>query len=132
MALPEVEDMLAEPWHDLARDTVLGVDATGTPRAYMTLVAPPGDTSEKRLFTRAGLAPLRWYASRKRDLADPLPDVLVPDGIRLAEWTPGDGEEVRAWPISLRPEGAGGPIFLLTHPAIARAVARQAHGGAAV
>lgn len=151
MALPEVEDMLAEPWRDLARDTVLGVDATGTPRAYMTLVAPPGDTSEKRvfldggveqewrgrgvgrtliawalarsaemlagtsadvpwrvgvicgtedersqrLFTRAGLAPLRWYASLKRDLADPLPDVLVPDGIRLAEWTPGDDEEVR-------------------------------------
>lgn len=151
MALPEVEELLAEPWRDLARDTVLGTDASGVPRAYMVLVAPPGDTTERRvfldggvdapwrgrgvgrtlvawalarsaemladtpegvpwrvgvicgkddersarLFAHAGLRPLRWYASLKRDLADPLPDVVVPDGIRLTTWTPEDDEDVR-------------------------------------
>jgi len=151
MSLPEVEEMLDEPWRDLGRDTVVGTDEDGVPRAYMTLVAPPGDTSERRvfldggveqawrgrgigralvawalarsaemladvpagvpwrvgvicgdedararrLFERAGLAPLRWYASLRRDLAEPLPDVVVPDGVSVATWTPDDDEDVR-------------------------------------
>lgn len=150
-SLAEVVESLAEPWRDLARDTLVGLDAEGTPRASMVLSLPPGDTTERRVFldggvdpawrgrgvgrglvawalrragelladvpdgvpwrvgaflarddeagarllARAGLEPLRWYASLRRDLAAPLPGAPVPDGLVVEGWSPDVDEAVR-------------------------------------
>lgn len=49
----------------------------------------------RRLAELAGFTALRWYVCMRRDLAAPLPDVQVPDGITVAPYTADLDEAVR-------------------------------------
>lgn len=48
------------------------------------------------LFERAGMHPIRYYFTMRRDLAEPIPAIALPDGLRFAEWTADRDESVRA------------------------------------
>lgn len=64
-------------WKDPARDSILGVDADGTPRAFGTVQVRPGDTRRIRAFCWGGVHPewrgrgvgrevLAWQEARAR------------------------------------------------------------------
>lgn len=147
----EVEEKLGGDWKDIARDTLLGVDGDGVPRAWAEVDQPPGDTrvvrafvgggvdpdwrgrgvgralvawshararqvlaatgkelpariagfvpdqaqDTARLLTRAGMAPVRYYAEMRRPLDVPLPDAPVPEGVRVVPWSPEHDEGAR-------------------------------------
>ncbi|WP_307844900.1 GNAT family N-acetyltransferase [Actinotalea solisilvae] len=42
---------------------------------------------QRRLWAAAGFSPVRWYTGMRRDLAAPLPDAPVPDGVRIVPWS---------------------------------------------
>jgi mycothiol synthase len=52
-------------------------------------------TSATRLAERAGMTPIRWSVTTRRDLGDPVPAVPVPRGLRLAGYAPELDERVR-------------------------------------
>lgn len=153
MSLAEMADELGAPWRNLAEETIVGLDDDGVARAWIELLAPPDDESERRvlvfggvhpqwrgrgvgralvawalerahalvaahpagdqvpwrigvflsvddaaarrLYERAGLAPLRHYALLRRDLSVALPDVAAADGVVVEPWTADVEEEVR-------------------------------------
>ncbi|WP_448060279.1 N-acetyltransferase family protein [Cellulomonas hominis] len=53
------------------------------------------DTAGLRLYTAAGFAPVRYYAEMRRPLDGGVPDVGVPDGIRIVAWSDELDEQVR-------------------------------------
>jgi mycothiol synthase len=42
---------------------------------------------QRRLYAAAGFSPVRWYTTMRRDLAVPLPEVALPEGIEIRPWT---------------------------------------------
>jgi len=52
-------------------------------------------TATARLLTAAGFRPIRYYDDMRRSLAEPLPAVETPAGIRLAPWSADLEERVR-------------------------------------
>ena len=55
----EVEEMLGAPWLDLEQDSLVGVDHTGTLRAYAVVDMPPDAETVVRVNLRGGVHP-RW------------------------------------------------------------------------
>lgn len=76
-----------------ARQQLAGVDESmpGWIMAYAEERTP--DAS--RLFARAGMPLVRWFSKLERDLAQPLPEVRAPEGLRLAVPRDEDREAVR-------------------------------------
>ncbi len=58
-SLEEVVDLFEGAWKDMHRDSIVGVDAGGTPRAYGIVEVRPGDTHTVRAFLRGGVHP-QW------------------------------------------------------------------------
>ncbi|MFJ4107816.1 GNAT family N-acetyltransferase [Oerskovia enterophila] len=58
-SLEETEEMFEGEWRDLARDTLVGLDADGEPRAYASVDTRPGDASVVRAFVQGAVHP-RW------------------------------------------------------------------------
>jgi mycothiol synthase len=139
----EVDEGFDGDWKDPARDSRVGVDADGQPRAWVVLDAPPGDVRVIRVWTSggvdpqwrgrgiggalvawatararqklaesgkdapgriaafiedhradalalhaaAGFTPIRYFTDMRRDLAQPLPEVTVPEGLRIVPWS---------------------------------------------
>lgn len=52
------------------------------------------DTDRIALFERAGLPAARWYFKLERDLGAPIPELAVPDGLRLETVTPERWDEM--------------------------------------
>ncbi len=50
---------------------------------------------QRRLYAAAGFSPIRWYTTMRRDLATPLPEARVPDGLRVVGWEEARSEAVR-------------------------------------
>lgn len=150
-SLEEIEEIFEGEWRDLPRDTLVGLDADGEPRAYASVDTRPGDTSvvrafvqgavhpqwrgrgvgrqvlawstgrarqllansgkelpgriagyvqdddesECRLFEAAGFAANRYYSTLRRDLALPVPDVTLGEGLRVVPWSPELDEATR-------------------------------------
>ncbi len=69
--IARAREQLAEVPLDLPRWIIADGKASGDP-------AP--------LFARKGLEPLRWYFKMERDLAEPIPELALPEGLRLAPW----------------------------------------------
>ncbi|MGP7961098.1 GNAT family N-acetyltransferase [Sanguibacter sp. A247] len=59
MSLDETVEDLGEPWRNLALESIVGLDADGTPRAWMMLTAPPDDETERRVYLDGGVDQ-RW------------------------------------------------------------------------
>lgn len=55
----EVVDLFKGAWKDPHRDSLVGLDADGVPRAYGIVEVRPGDTATVRAFLRGGVHP-RW------------------------------------------------------------------------
>lgn len=79
MSLGEVVEDLGEAWRNLADESVVGLDAGGTPRAWMLLTAPPDDETERRVYLDGGVDPewrgrgigrtvARWGIDRAHEL----------------------------------------------------------------
>lgn len=73
----EVGEWFEGEWKDPARDTRVGLDADGVPRAWITLDAPPGDVRVIRVWEAGGVDPawrgrgvgralLAWATARAR------------------------------------------------------------------
>ncbi|OCI32339.1 mycothiol acetyltransferase [Oerskovia enterophila] len=58
-SLEETEEMFEGEWRDLARDTLVGLDVDGEPRAYASVDTRPGDASVVRAFVQGAVHP-RW------------------------------------------------------------------------
>ncbi|QCB93421.1 GNAT family N-acetyltransferase [Cellulomonas shaoxiangyii] len=54
----EIQEELAADWRDLTRDTLVGLDAQGTMRAWAQVDSAPGDTRVVRAFVSGGVHPL--------------------------------------------------------------------------
>ncbi|MGC4154089.1 MAG: GNAT family N-acetyltransferase [Propionicimonas sp.] len=78
-SLEEIAEELAEPWLDLTRDSLLGRDSDGVPRAWALLRTTPGDRTVLRVTTDGGVHPdrrgegigtelLAWAVGRARQL----------------------------------------------------------------
>lgn len=52
-------------------------------------------SAQRRLYERAGLSPLRWYADMTLELGAALPDVQVPAGVRIVPFNRKYSEAVR-------------------------------------
>lgn len=52
-------------------------------------------TDRRRLYAAAGFGLTRAYQDMRRDLREPLPDVVVPEGIQVVAWTPELDDRVR-------------------------------------
>lgn len=148
----QIEESFTNTFVDSATDTLVGMDATGTPVAYGVCVLSPGDghsvlrvflegvvhpdwrgrgigrqllawqeargmqqlassdldipgwlmvdaeetsVSAVHLLRRAGFPVARYFLEAGRVLAEPLPDVVVPDGLEFRAWDPSMGEAVR-------------------------------------
>jgi len=77
--IAEVEELFTAPWRDVATDSLVGVDADGTLRAYAFVDTAPGDVTTVRTFLWGGVHPthrgrgigrelLAWEAARGRQL----------------------------------------------------------------
>jgi ribosomal protein S18 acetylase RimI-like enzyme len=73
----EIREAFDGDWKDHARDSRVGLDAEGHPRAWMTLEAPPGDVRVVRVYLSGGVDPawrgrgtgramLSWATARAR------------------------------------------------------------------
>ena len=147
----EVDEWFDGEWKDPAADSRVGLDADGTPRAWMAVEAPPGGVRVVRaylhggvhpelrgrgvgrqlvawatararqrlatsdavvpgriaafledhrsdaiaLYAAAGFRPIRYYTDMRRDLAEPLPEVRDPEGVRIVPWSPELDDAVR-------------------------------------
>ena len=78
-ALEETEEIFEGDWRDLPRDTLVGLDADGEPRAYASVETRPGDTTVVRAFVQGAVHPLwrgrgvgrqviAWSTARARQL----------------------------------------------------------------
>ncbi|MFE4466053.1 GNAT family N-acetyltransferase [Oerskovia sp. NPDC056781] len=78
-ALEETEEIFEGEWRDLTRDTLVGTDADGEPRAYATVETRPGDTTVVRAFVQGAVHPqwrgrgvgrqvIAWSTARARQL----------------------------------------------------------------
>jgi ribosomal protein S18 acetylase RimI-like enzyme len=47
------------------------------------------------LYAAAGFSPIRYYTDMRRDLAEPLPEVRDPEGVRIVPWSPELDDAVR-------------------------------------
>ncbi|GMA25753.1 putative acetyltransferase, GNAT [Luteimicrobium album] len=74
---------------------VLAASDRDLPGRILTYLEYGGPAAERRLYERAGFGTLRYYATLRRDLADPIPVVDLPDGLRLEPWAPALDEAVR-------------------------------------
>ena len=74
----EVAEFLEGEWKDLERDTLLGLDRSGTPRAWAMVEVRPGDERTVRAFLQGGVHP-DW---RGRGV-----------GRALVSWTEGRGRQ---------------------------------------
>lgn len=107
-SLDELREILDAPWRHLETDSVLGLDAEGTVRAYGYIETMPGDTARVRAFLWGGVHPDRrgegigrelfaWQEARARQvlaesgkelparLAGFLEDTAPPTKVRLYE-----------------------------------------------
>lgn len=50
---------------------------------------------QRRLYAAAGFSPIRWYTHMRRDLTLPLPEVQLPEGLRVVPWTAALDEAAR-------------------------------------
>ncbi|MBC7290979.1 MAG: GNAT family N-acetyltransferase [Actinotalea sp.] len=50
---------------------------------------------QRRLYAAAGFSPIRWYTQMRRDLAAPLPEATVPDGLDVVPWSEDLDDAVR-------------------------------------
>ncbi len=73
------DELLSGSWKDPSRDTLLGVDDAGTPRAFALVESRPGDTRNVRVYGWGGVHPdwrrrgvgrplLAWQVARARQL----------------------------------------------------------------
>lgn len=78
-ALEETEEIFEGDWRDLPRDTLVGLDADGEPRAYASVETRPGDTTVVRAFVQGAVHPqwrgrgvgrqvIAWSTARARQL----------------------------------------------------------------
>lgn len=78
-SLAEIEDDLSEPWLDLSRASLLGLDSEQNARAWALLHTMPGDRTMVRVATDGGVHPARrgegigsqliaWATGRARQL----------------------------------------------------------------
>ncbi|MBE7700619.1 GNAT family N-acetyltransferase [Oerskovia sp. Sa1BUA8] len=78
-SLEETEEIFEGDWRDLPRDTLVGLDADGEPRAYASVDTRPGDTTVVRAFVQGAVHPqwrgravgrqvLAWSTARARQL----------------------------------------------------------------
>ncbi len=56
-SLPEVEEMFADEWRDMQRDSLGGFDGDGALRAYAIVAVRPGDSRTIRAFLQGGVHP---------------------------------------------------------------------------
>ncbi|PZR53808.1 GNAT family N-acetyltransferase [Xylanimonas oleitrophica] len=79
MTPQEVAESFDSPMRDDATDTLLGLDGDGVPRAFGSIVAPPGDTTLVRTYLEGGVHPerrgegigrelLAWQVARARQV----------------------------------------------------------------
>jgi ribosomal protein S18 acetylase RimI-like enzyme len=74
---------------------VLAASDRALPGRLLTYLEDGGPTAERHLYERAGFRTRRHYATLRRDLADPIPVIDLPGGLRLEPWTPELDEAVR-------------------------------------
>ena len=74
---------------------VLAGSGRDLPGRILTYLEDDGPAAERHLYERAGFAARRYYATLRRDLADPIPAVELDGGLRLEPWTPDLDEAVR-------------------------------------
>jgi mycothiol synthase len=78
-SLEETEEIFEGDWRDLSRDTLVGLDADGEPRAYAAVETRPGDVTVVRAFVQGTVHPqwrgrgvgrqvLAWSTARARQL----------------------------------------------------------------
>lgn len=81
-------------WQErLGRDRIAAAGATG--RGRVLVHVDDGIEATRRLVERAGFARLRVYLELTRPLADDVPQVDLPAGLRLAPYEPSLSERVR-------------------------------------
>lgn len=63
--------------------------------ARIAVMVDEAARDQRRLYAAAGFSPVRWYTTMRRDLARPLPEVPLPEGIRVVAWSVALEEPVR-------------------------------------
>ncbi|WP_166868819.1 GNAT family N-acetyltransferase [Salinibacterium sp. ZJ70] len=81
-------------WHRLRARQQLASSELALPGWHM-LYVEEANASGIALATRAGLPLVRWFTNMTRDLADEIPDVPLPEGLRLATPTQDDVGRIR-------------------------------------
>ncbi|BDZ43358.1 putative acetyltransferase, GNAT [Paraoerskovia sediminicola] len=74
-------------WMTARARQVLVASGTTLPARIETHTDESGPAAERDLLERAGFRVRRYYANLRRDLADDVPDVQLPDGLRLVPWS---------------------------------------------
>lgn len=93
------DELLAGSWKDPSRDTLLGLDADGTPQAFAMVECRPGDTRVVRVSCWGGVHP-RW---RRRGVGRALLDWQVARGRQLLA---GSAKDVPGWILTRAKEDA--------------------------
>lgn len=76
-----------------ARQQLAGVDSRLPAR--LRWYVDDHHTDARSLATRAGFTPQRWYLDLRRDLAQPLPEVTLDDGLAIEGYRDERSEEIR-------------------------------------
>lgn len=71
-------------------------DAPSGREAFLRVFAEDQHADRAALLRAAGFDARRWYAAMRRDLSQPHPDAVVPDGLRLVPFDPSDASLVDA------------------------------------
>lgn len=64
----EAVEFIESPWRNVARNSLVGLDADGVPRAYGYVFLPPGDTTQVRVLIGGGVHPERTGEGIGREL----------------------------------------------------------------
>ncbi len=63
--------------------------------ARLAVMVEEAGRDQRRLYAAAGFSPVRWYTTMRRDLAAPLPECPLPDGVRVVPYSDDLDEAVR-------------------------------------